>query len=75
MTRKDLEKMINLTFAWDLLGESGSPEEGREELLNVLERLYNQTIDDSISVYMRSSYYTTDKEIKGLEEVLKLKIK
>lgn len=36
---------------------------------------YNRGVDDSVGVYMRSCDYTTDKEIKGLEEVLKLKIK
>lgn len=54
MTAAQAEKLkeafkakLSPTFAWDLLGESGSPQEGREELINVLVSVHNDAIESA----------------------------
>ena len=42
--RKELEKALKSTFALDLLGESGSPEEGKEELYSEVEKFIDSHI-------------------------------
>jgi RAB protein geranylgeranyltransferase component A len=44
--RELLEKKLRRTFAFDLLGESGSPEEGREEIYEEVENVFVNILDE-----------------------------
>lgn len=41
-TDKIIEDNLMYTFAWDLLGESGSPKEGKEELVKAIHKIIGE---------------------------------
>ncbi len=45
MTVEKLRSRVRGSFAWNLLGESGSPLEGRKELMEILISVHNDAID------------------------------
>lgn len=58
-----VEDMLKGTFAWDLLGESGSPEEGREELILAVSTLI---IDEVNQIPVReNAVLKADPNAKG----------
>jgi len=64
---EEFKAKLNKTFAWDLLGESGSPAEGRAELLQVLASVH----DEAITAAHDAIFSTIDE---SRANVLKLKI-
>lgn len=69
MTKAELEQILKHTFAWDLIGESGSVKEGQEELLNCMVEAYNKGVGDAIKV-AKDSHTALEIEMK----LYKLKI-
>ena len=68
MTREEIKQLVKTTFAWELVGESGSVIEGEEELVDAMVAAYNRAIDDAVELLNNSPEY-------DIHAALKLKIK